>query len=68
MDSTLAGFKRLSTKRRDMTLLFNPDIDMPKNFKAAASLYNINRTKNHYTNSLVTTASESISHILLARC
>ena len=53
MDSTLAGFKRLSTKRRDMTLLFNPDIAMPQNYKAAACLYNVNRTKRHYTNPLV---------------
>ena len=53
MDSTLAGFKRLSIKRRDMSLIFNPDVPMPNGIKAAGSLYNVNRTKSQYTNALV---------------
>ena len=53
MDSTLAGFKRLSIKRRDMSLIFNPDVSMPENYRAAASLFNVNRTKRQYTNPLV---------------
>ncbi len=53
MDSTLAGFKRLSIKRRDMSLIFNPDISMPTDYKASGSLYTVNRTKSQYTNALV---------------
>lgn len=53
MDSTLAGFKKLSVKRRDMSLIFNPDVFMPTNFKAAGALFSINRTKSQYTNTLV---------------
>lgn len=53
MDSTLAGFKRLSIKRRDMSLIFNPDIVMPQGIKAGGSLFNVNRTKSQYTNPLV---------------
>ena len=53
MDSTLAGFKRLSIKRRDMSLIFNPDVSMPENYRAAASLFIVNRTKRQYTNPLV---------------
>lgn len=52
MDSTLAGFKRLSIKRRDMSLIFNPDIPMQGDYKAAASLFNVNRTKRQFTNPL----------------
>jgi hypothetical protein len=52
MDSTLAGFKRLSIKRRDMSLIFNPDVKMPDNYKAAACLFNVNRTKKQFTNPL----------------
>ena len=53
MDSTLAGFKRLSVKRRDISLIFNPDLSMPPEYKAAGSLYTVNRTKSQYTNALV---------------
>ena len=53
MDSTLAGFKKLSVKRRDMSLIFNPDIPMPSNFKAAGALFSVNRSKSQYTNTLV---------------
>jgi hypothetical protein len=67
MDSTLAGFKRLSIKRRDMSLIFNPEIQMPNGIKATGSLYNVNRTKTQYTNALVHQICYSDINNFLAR-
>lgn len=53
MDNSLVGFKNLKAKRREMSLIFNPNIPIPSKYQAPASLFTVNRTKNQYTNVLV---------------
>lgn len=55
MDYTLTGFKRLSAKRRNMSIVFNSNIDTPEEYSTCAPLFSINRDKNQYTNILVNT-------------
>ena len=61
MDYSLVGLKNLKTKKRDMTLLFNPlnevakrkDVKEYENGKGIEMFWIVNRSKNQFTNPLV---------------
>lgn len=61
MDYSLVGLKNLKTKKRDMSLIFNPlnnvsersDVKSFENGKGTQLFWILNRTKNHFTNPLV---------------
>lgn len=61
MDYSLVGLKNLKTKKRDMSLLFNPLNDVTnrtdvKEFESGRGIllfWHINRSKNYFTNPLV---------------
>ena len=62
MDNTLVSFKRLKSKRRDMSLIFNPDLLMPSGYEGSAPLFTLYRNKHQYTNILV--YSDKAVHLL----
>ena len=64
MDYTLTGFKGLKAKRRNMSLIFNLSLDIPRQFSSVAPLFSINRDKNQYTNTFQEVDAEEKKHIL----
>lgn len=64
MDYTLTGFKGLKAKRRNMSLIFNLSLDVPRQFSSVAPLFSINRDKNQYTNTFQEVDTEEKRHIL----
>jgi len=62
MDSTLAGYESLKCKRRDLSLIFNPEnIEDPAQ---TFPLYLVNRSKGTYTNVLEELDEEEMSLII----
>lgn len=53
LDNSLVSFKKLKAKKRNMSLIYNEEIKMPKQFEAPAPLFSLYRDKNQYTNILV---------------
>lgn len=61
MDYSLVGLKNLKTKKRDMTMLFNPlndvgnrkDVKEFETGKGISLFWLLNRSKNYFTNPLV---------------
>lgn len=52
VDSTLANFKKFKAKRRDMSLIFNPNIQTNPLYESSAPLFSLYRNKKQYTNIL----------------
>jgi ankyrin repeat domain-containing protein 13 len=53
LDNSLVSFKKLKAKKRNMSLIYNEDVKIPKGVEAPAPLFSLYRDKSQYTNILV---------------
>jgi len=65
MDNSLVSFKKLKSKRRNMSLLFNPDATMPADRHACGYLFLLNRNRKSFTNILQDIDIEEKKHMMV---
>ena len=65
MDNSLVSWKKLKSKRRNMSLLFNPDATMPEGRNACGYLFLLNRNRKSYTNILQDIDLEEKKHMMV---
>ena len=51
LDNNIVGFKNLKAKKRDMSLIFNPNLK--DNLTSGTNLFSLNRSKKQFTNVMV---------------
>jgi len=65
MDNSLVSFKKLKSKRRNMSMIFNPDASMPEGRNSCGYLFLLNRNKKFYTNILQDIDIEEKKHMMV---